>query len=37
MIAFPAICTGLLVHLAIHGFIVAAANTSNAGVVECAS
>jgi hypothetical protein len=29
--AFPAIYTGVLSHLASHGFIVAAANTSNAG------
>ncbi|HSK01632.1 MAG TPA: hypothetical protein VK932_10345 [Kofleriaceae bacterium] len=29
--SFPAIYTGLLAHLASHGFIVAAANTSNAG------
>jgi Chlorophyllase enzyme len=29
--SFPAIYTGILSHLASHGFIVAAANTSNAG------
>lgn len=29
--SFPAIYTGILTHLASHGFIVAAANTSNAG------
>ena len=32
--ASPSSYSGLLSHLASHGFIVAAANTSNAGVVE---